>query len=411
MATIPCSNLNTNNAHMKKTIFTLLASFATATLLAQPNYYQDKTNVDMARHTGRQEVLRREFILPQVNGYRVLKADLHSHTIYSDGSVTPDYRVREAWVDGLDVLAITEHVEYRKWEGEMINFLKGYVPEGTKAVNAGITEKPATPQGILTDLNLSNKLAATAAEGYGITLIPGMEITRKPETIGHYNALFVKDANTIYDADPAVSIRKARQQGAIIMHNHPGWRRKSLEMTEFEQMVYAEGLIDGVEIMNGGEFYPTVVNRASDHKLFMAANTDIHGTTSMDYSNMGHQRNMTLILAKDATLPSIRKALEARRTLAYSFGTVAGEEQLVKDFFLACVGFELFKTDANGKRTFRMTNNTSMDFVIRFGGNPVQLRAFTSRNVSVAKDKELIFTVENMWVPTEQKHPEFRLKL
>lgn len=397
---------------MKKTFLLTLVVLSTTALMAQPIYYQDKTNVDMARHTGRKEVLRREFVLPQVNGYRVLKADLHSHTIYSDGSVTPDYRVREAWVDGLDVLAVTEHVEYRRWEGHMINFLKGYVPEGTKAVNTGLTEKAATEEGILADLNLSNKLAVAAAEGYGITIIPGMEITRKPEEIGHFNALFINDANTLYDADPAVSIRNARKQGALIMHNHPGWRRKSLEMTEFEKQVYAEGLIDGVEIMNGGEFYPTVVKRAQEHKLFMAANTDIHGTTSMDYSNGDHQRNMTLILAKDATLPSIREALEARRTLAYSFGTVAGDEQLVKDFFLACVQFELFKTDDKGKRTFRMTNNTSMDFVLRFGnGNPVQLRAFTSRNVSVAKDKELVFTVDNMWVPTDQQHPEFRVKL
>lgn len=395
---------------MKKVVSLFLSLFFASSLMAQSIYYQDKTNVDMARHTGRKEVLRREFVLPSVNGYQVLKADLHSHTVFSDGSVTPDYRVREAWVDGLDVLAVTEHVEYRKWEGQMLNFLKGYMPE-VKATNTNVIEKTSTSQGIIADLNLSNKLAATAAADYGLTLIPGVEITRKPEEIGHFNALFVKDANTIYDADPAESMRKARQQGALIMHNHPGWRRKSLEMTEFEQKVYAEGLIDGVEIMNGGEFYPTVVKRASDHKLFMAANTDIHSTTSMEYSNMGHQRNMTLILAKDATLPSVREALEARRTLAYSFGTVAGEEQLVKDFFLACVKLELFKTDANGKRTFRMTNNTSMDFVLRFGGNPVQLRAFTSRNVSVAKDKELVFTVENMWIPTEQKHPQFRLKL
>jgi hypothetical protein len=29
----------------------------------------------------------------------------------------------------------------------------------------------------------------------------------------------------------------------------------------------------------------------------------------------------------------------------------------------------------------------------------------------VAKDKELTFTVENMWVPTEQKHPVMKVKI
>lgn len=367
---------------------------------AQSIYYLDKTNVDMLRHTTRHEVLRNEFVLPNVNGFKVLKCDLHSHTIYSDGNVTPEYRVREAWVDGLDVLAITEHIEYRPWEGKMISYLKGYFPGD-----------PNKPNGnILADLNVSNNLAIAAAVGYGITIIPGAEITRNQQKIGHYNALFVKDVNTIYDADPAVSMKKAREQGALIMHNHPGWARKSVEIIDFEKKVYDEGLIDGIEIMNGSEFYPSVVSRASDKKFFMAANTDIHGTTTMDYVAQGHRRNMTLVLAKDNSLEAIREALKARRTLAYSFGTLAGEEQLIKDFFMACVKFETFKVDGNGKRTMRMTNNTSMNFILRFGGNPVELRPFTSRNVSVAKDKELVFTVENMWIPGDEKHPTIKLK-
>lgn len=393
---------------MKRVAAFIIVATSIFTISAQSIYYQDAKNVDMARHTLRNEVLRREFVLPEVNGFKVLKADLHSHTIYSDGNVTPEYRVGEAWVDGLDVLAITEHVEYRPNEGKMYNYLKGYLPEDWQNLNMGEVVKE---RGILTNLNLSNELAVKAAVGYGITIIPGVEITRTPETIGHYNALFVEDANNIYDADPAASIRKARQQGAIIMHNHPGWRRKNLQMTEFEQQVYGENLIDGVEIMNGSEFYPSVVQRALDKNLFMAANTDIHSTTAMDYTNQGHHRNMTFILAKDASLESLKDALKKRRTLAYSFGTLAGDEQLVKDFFLACVKLETFHVDGKGKRSVRMTNNSSMDFVLNFGGNPVQLRAFTSRNVSVAKDKKLNFTVENLWVPTESKHPEFSLKI
>ena len=355
----------------------------------------------MARHTLRHEVLRQEFVLPKVNGFQVLKSDLHSHTVYSDGNVTPEYRVREAWVDGLDVLAITEHIEYRPSEGKMLSYLKGYLP-GEPLKSDGST--------VLADLNVSNKLAISAAAGYGVTIIPGAEVTRDQNKIGHYNALFVKDVNAIYDPDPAVSMRKAREQGALIMHNHPGWIRKSVDMIEFEKQVYGENLIDGIEIMNGSEFYPPIVSRASEKKFFMAANTDIHGTTTMDYVAQGHRRNMTFILAKDNSLESIKEALKARRTLAYSFGTLAGEEQLIKDFFMACVKFETFRVDGNGKRTMRMVNNTSMDFVLCFGGNPVELRAFTSRNVSVAKDKELVFTVENLWIPGDKKHPEIRLK-
>ena len=386
---------------MKKFILLAFACVATMGAGAQSIYYQDHNNVDMLRHTARKDVLREEFILPEVNGYKVLKSDLHSHTIYSDGSVTPEYRVREAWVDGLDVLAITEHIEYRPWEGKMISYLKGYFP-GEPNKSDGKT--------ILADLNVSNNAAIAAVAGYGITLIPGAEITRDQNKIGHYNALFVKDVNTIYDPDPAVSMKKAREQGALIMHNHPGWIRKSVDMIDFEKQVYGENLIDGIEIMNGSEFYPPIVTRASEKKFFMAANTDIHGTTTMDYVIGGHRRNMTFILAKDNSLESVKAALKARRTLAYSHGTLAGEEQLIKDFFMACVKFETFKVDKNGKRTMRMTNLSSMDFVLRFGGNPVELRAFTSRNVSVNKDAELVFTVENLWIPGEKQHPTIKLR-
>lgn len=385
---------------MKKLFILAIACVACAGVSAQSIYYQDSGNVDMLRHTDFQDVLRQEFIIPNVNGYKVLKSDLHTHTIFSDGNVTPEYRVREAWVDGLDVIAITDHIEYRPHEGKMISYLKGYFP--------GEPNKPA-PNTIITDLNVSNKAALASAGGYGITVIPGAEITRDQNTIGHYNALFIEDVNTMYDPDPAVSMKKAREQGALIMHNHPGWIRKNVDMIEFEKKVYGENLIDGIEIMNGTEFYPPIVTRAQEKKFFMAANTDIHGTTTMDYVVGGHQRNMTLILAKENTLPAIKDALKARRTLAYSLGTVAGEEQLIKDFFMACVKFETFKVDGNGKRTMRMTNISSVPFVLKFGGNPVQLRPFTSRNVSVAKDAELKFTVENMWIPGE-KHPEIKLR-
>lgn len=377
-------------------------SIASATTMAQMAYYQDKTNVDMLRHATPHEVVRNEFILPEVGGYKVLKSDLHTHSIYSDGSVLPEYRVREAWVDGLDVLAITEHIEWRPREGEMMSFLKGYFACDAQQSDGNT---------ILADLNVANRAAMAAASDYGITVIPGAEITRNPHTVGHYNALFVQDVNTMYDPDPAESIRKARAQGAIIMHNHPGWVRTSVEMLEFEKQVYGEGLIDGVEVMNGEEFYPPIIDRASEMGLFISANTDIHGTTAMDYVAQGHRRNMTFILAKDNTLESIKEALLSRRTLAYSFGSLAGEESLVREFFTACVQFDVVGEGADGKRLIRMSNPTSMPFVITFGDNSVELRPFTSRNVSVAKGADVVFMVENLWIPTASHHPEFTISL
>ncbi len=39
---------------------------------------------------------RAEMILPQIKGYNIYKADLHVHTVYSDGDVSAKGRVTEA---------------------------------------------------------------------------------------------------------------------------------------------------------------------------------------------------------------------------------------------------------------------------------------------------------------------------
>ena len=182
-------------------------------------------------------------------------------------------------------------------------------------------------------------------------------------------------------------------------------------MTEFEKQVYAEHLIDGVEIMNGSEFYPTVVKRAKENGFFMAANTDIHRTTAVDYGMQGHQRNMTLILATDNSPVAIKDALKARRTLAYSFGTIAGDEALVEALFRACVKFEVFKVDNKGRRHVRMVNNSSLHFILNFGGNPQRLNPFSSRNITSQPDGTISVTVDNLFVPTEAQHPTYTIKL
>ena len=127
---------------MKKIL--VLAVALAATLSASAQYFElaPNYNPDMARQTLTQnKELRREIIVPQVRGLNVYKADLHMHTIFSDAHVTPEYRVQEAWLDGLDVIAITEHTEYRDYEQKMIDFLSGYLTSGTKAVNTNLLDK------------------------------------------------------------------------------------------------------------------------------------------------------------------------------------------------------------------------------------------------------------------------------
>ena len=389
---------------MKKILLVAL-SFAAAVSASAQLTYLDSGNKDIYRHSLRAtRGGRHEVVLPQVNGYNVYKADLHTHSIFSDGSVAPEYRVKEAWLDGLDVMAVTEHIEYRRHEPTFVKYLENYEKKNVEAVNYDLINEPADKGGIKVDLNMVVELSQQAAAQYGLLIIPGVEITRHPQMIGHYNALFTTDNNTIYDADPLQSFRNAKAQGALIQHNHPGWQRKSLDMPEFEVQAYGEGLIDGIEIMNGSEFYPKAVERAKEHGLFVSANTDVHGITATDYPE---SRNMTFILAKEKTLPAIREAIEAHRTLAYAFGNVAGDEQLLKDFFLACVKFEPVMKDYKNRQIFTITNTTSIPFAFRIGGgNVVWLDPFTTIS---AKTNNIKITVENMWFGAD-KHPVIEIK-
>ena len=352
-------------------------------------HYQDSKNVEMLRHSEHRTPVRTEMIIPQVCGYNVYKSDLHTHTVYSDGQVTPQYRVREGWLDGLDVMAVTEHIEYRPNEAIFYDYLNEYGEKEYKPVQKGLDEGNT-----MVDLNYAVKESQKEAAKYGMLIIPGTEITRNGTDVGHFNALFTSDNNLIYDKDPVQAIRNAKAQGALVMHNHPGWTRKNIAMTETEEQAYGEGLIDGVEVMNSAEFYPGVIDRVREGKMFIAANTDIHASTAVEYNVFGETRPMTLILAKDRSLDSIREALEAGRTIAYGFGHLCGPEELLLDLFKASV----ILSPLDGKKV-SLTNMTSIPYIIKKeNGNPVRIPPFSTYNTSIPQNAvTLSLTVLNLW--------------
>lgn len=397
-----------------KRILVLLAFLASAVVANAQFHYQDYRNPEMLRHVNRHKPMRKEIVLPQVNGYNVYKADLHTHSIFSDGIVLPDYRVLEAWLDGLDVIAVTEHIEYRPHERTMANYLNNYIEGSGKEVkNIDLIVKNPDPDGIQVDLNYSYERAAQQSEsnGYGLTVIRGSEITRDPNAIGHYNALFTKDNNTIYDPDPVKAIRNAKAQGALVMHNHPGWVRTTVSFTEVDKIAYGEGLVDGVEVMNTDEFYPSIIDRVQKWGLFIAANSDIHASTASDYTLGGNYRPMTLILAKDKSPESLKEALQAGRTIAYAFNTICGSEQLLTELFKASVSVKTINDKgANAPVTVWLTNNTSLDYyLVVNGGNEIYLAPFSTILVKGRfTERKIPVKVVNMFC-SENQHPEVLL--
>ena len=382
---------------MKRIVIVLALTMAAVAANAQV-YYPDSNNPDMTRYTERHEPCRKEIMIPSsLNGYNVYKADLHTHSIFSDGLVHPKWRVYEAWQDGLDVMAVTEHIENRAYENMFHEYLKEYTDKEYQKGPAGLKN---------VDINFSIREAKKEAVKYGITIIPGSEITRSGSEVGHFNALFTTDNNLIYDEDPVQSIRNAKSQGALVMHNHPGWRRKDIKMTPTEKTAYGEGLIDGVEVMNGGMFFPGIIDRVREYNQFIAANTDVHRTTACDYRLTGADRPMTLILAKDKSLESLREALLQRRTIAFGFNTLCGSEELLRDFFHACV-----KVTRINETSVLVTNMTSITFKLQQGkGRILNFDPFTSMVATVKRGSDTVsYRVVNMWTGVDS-HPVIELK-
>lgn len=353
---------------------------------------------------------RREIILPTIDGYRLYKADFHTHTIYSDGDVTPRQRVREAWYDGLDIIAITDHLEIRTYEKFMLKVLAPYsTGKPFKYQNAGIANKKDKSYPVMANLNAAYDEAVyyTERENLPIMVVRGTEIWRNTKSIGEFNALFLKDINAICHEDLFESFRRVKEQGGLIMHNHPGYTRTTTAIAEGEQeRAYSEGWIDGVEAVNSTTLYPDIISRCIDRNLFIAANTDAHRPTSHDWPAGGEFfRTMTFIMAKSCTEEDIKEALKAGRTIGYVANNLVGSEKHLAAFINEAVTCRVVAENRKkGEVTYSLTNCCSVPFVLHRGKSIHKLAPFTTRNFTLKEGSQPRFVVDNMWHANEQ-HP------
>ena len=357
---------------------------------------------------------RTQIILPQVKGFNVYKGDFHVHTSYSDGLLSPGGCVVDAWLDGLDILALTDHYEGHR--GLQWAFRVG-TAYGEQMETMYKDAKDAGR--VMTDCNAIHNEAVMRLkrEGYPMLLVKGCEMARKNSTHGHFNCLFLDDINDLYDPDMAVALRKVKEQGGIVVHNHPCWRRENNDKTPFHEQVYGEGLVDGVEVVNGTMFYPPIVRRCIDENLAMFANTDLHNISYEGYASRGTHRTMTLVLAKELTEKDVKEAILKRRTLAYVAGNVIGEEKWLVELFNESIDCRIVQeNNEKGTRKFQLTNHSSIPYTIRKGKKTYVLEPLRSVFINLGKDKEgkkyikPEFRVENMW-HVDYKHPTINIEL
>ena len=157
--------------------------------------------------------------------------------------------------------------------------------------------------------------------------------------------------------------------------------------------------------MNGSEFYPGIVDRVKEYGQFIAANSDIHRSTANEYRLTGVDRPMTFILAKDNSLEALKEALVEDRTLAYGYNTLCGDEQLLKDFFVAGMKVKVIRENDNNIEV-ALTNMTSIPYTIcQKGHNQKKLSPFCTIKLSVGKKASALeFAVLNMFC-SKDAHP------
>ena len=245
----------------------------------------------------------RKISFPDIKGYKTLSCDLHTHTVFSDGSVWPSIRVAEANKDGLDAIAVTEHIEYQSYKED--------IPHP--------------------DRNRSYDLTKKYAKGSNLMVIAGTEITKKMPP-GHANAIFVKDVNKIMNDDYMKSYEAARKQGAFTFWNHPHWigQRKDASVKVFDEVeeLINKRLLHGIEVTNERTYSDQAIQAALDHDLTMIGTSDVHDLVDWDYKiPEGGHRPVTLVFSKRKNLKDLKRSLFQGRTVVWYNNILIGKNE------------------------------------------------------------------------------------
>ena len=303
---------------------------------------------------------------PDTEKYMTLTVDLHTHSVFSDGHVWPKIRVAEALRDGLDALAITEHLEYQPHRADIPH------PDRNRAYDD----------------------AKAAAQNSELIVIRGSEITRNAPA-GHVNAVFLDDANKLLKVDnpPAAlgdvsgyaaaamqwpaqkAIEAANAQGAFLFWNHPWWTRQQRDgitrINAFHADNAKNGLLHGIEIANGSTYSEEAFQVALDHELTLIGVSDVHDLIDWDYQpHKGGHRPVTLVFTKEKSATAIQQALFANRTVVWFKNLLIGREEQLLPLLKASLGIsKLNYRPETSVAEVTVTNASDADFDLRYVGD------------------------------------------
>ena len=224
--------------------------------------------------------------------------------MFSDGEVWPSIRIKEARKDGLDLISLTEHLEYLSYKNDM-----------------NITDRNRS-------FEISNSMLK---EEEALMVINGSEIT-KPMPPGHFNAVFIKDANLLINPDGEKAIIEANKQGAFVFWNHPNWvENRDDAIARFDDLhkkLLRKKLFHGIEVVNEHTYSEEALALALDNDLTIMGTSDIHGLINWTFEKeKNYHRPVTFIISDNITKASIKDALFAQKTFVWHRDMLIGKEE------------------------------------------------------------------------------------
>ncbi|MEC7854628.1 MAG: Sb-PDE family phosphodiesterase [Candidatus Neomarinimicrobiota bacterium] len=337
---------------------------------------------------------------PDIKGFKTIVCDLHTHTVFSDGSVWPNIRIQEALKDGLDAIAITEHIEYQSHKEDIPHL----------------------------DRNRSYELSKKYAEKSELMVIAGTEITKSMPP-GHSNAIFVKDVNKIMHDNYMDAHLAARKQGAFIFWNHPHWigQRKDGSVKLYEEVkdLIDKNLLHGIEVTNERTYSDQAIQVALDHNLTMLGTSDVHGFVDWDYNiPHGGHRPVTLVFSKRKNLKDLKRSLFQGRTAVWYNNLLIGKSEWIKPLLEASIkidsagyysSYELgvVKIKNVSDARFVLKNVSEYDFYQN--SDLIEIDPHSTKQIAIVSGKnlsnfDLEFEVLNA-VIAPSIHPTIRLRI
>jgi hypothetical protein len=198
---------------------------------------------------------------------------------------------------------------------------------------------------------------------------------------GHLNAVFLENISPLDVPDWRQAVRAARQQGAFVFWNHPGWRGQQRDgvvrwYPEHTELV-EQGALQGIEVVNGRDYYAEAHRISLEKNLAPLANSDVHLPLDLDYHvHEGDHRPVTLVFARDRSREGIREALFARRTAAWSADLLVGREELLRALLDAALQVEnrRLQVRAGDHAYVRLRNDSDLRFELAGADEAAGLR-------------------------------------